>query len=364
MEISSKLADKIISSIGDIFSRGMNFINKEGIIIASSDPERIGQYHEAGTIAMSKGIEVPVYSNDQYIGAKVGTNIPISFNNKFIGAIGIMGDPNSLDKYAQVTKKMTEILIQEEWITQNTINKRDSYRMFMERLISNRVTCDNPLINTTEDTGKYLAVSQIPDEKTKVGSVSVILDILSQTISESNIRYSIVNDNIIILFVDKDKKLIQYMLSLIVYKLKVRCKLNFYFGISDLYYKLSESKSAYKEALSTSRWINKYEQDSSLRFYEDQYLGLLLPYIDKSKRHYYSNKILDGIDNKDYQFYKKLVMLYGKHNGSITALADEFFMHKNTIQYRLGRLHQLTGFDPRVLDDYLVLKLAFILSDR
>ncbi|UBX38311.1 helix-turn-helix domain-containing protein [Enterococcus lactis] len=36
-------------------------------------------------------------------------------------------------------------------------------------------------------------------------------------------------------------------------------------------------------------------------------------------------------------------------------------VHKNTLQYRLNKLHSLTGYNPRNYDDYLILKLAFLL---
>lgn len=39
-------------------------------------------------------------------------------------------------------------------------------------------------------------------------------------------------------------------------------------------------------------------------------------------------------------------------------------MHKNSVQYRLDRLHELTGYNPRNLDDYVILRLAFLLASK
>ena len=46
MKISSKLAQNIVQSIKEIIHHEINFMNMEGVIIASTDPVRIGQQHE------------------------------------------------------------------------------------------------------------------------------------------------------------------------------------------------------------------------------------------------------------------------------------------------------------------------------
>ena len=46
MTISSKLAQNIVQSIKEIIHHEINFMNMEGVIIASTDPVRIGQQHE------------------------------------------------------------------------------------------------------------------------------------------------------------------------------------------------------------------------------------------------------------------------------------------------------------------------------
>lgn len=46
MKISSKLAQNIVQSIKEIIHHEINFMNMEGVIIASTDPMRIGQQHE------------------------------------------------------------------------------------------------------------------------------------------------------------------------------------------------------------------------------------------------------------------------------------------------------------------------------
>ena len=39
--------------------------------------------------------------------------------------------------------------------------------------------------------------------------------------------------------------------------------------------------------------------------------------------------------------------------------ADELYLHKNTLQNRLNKIAEKTGYNPRKLSDFTVLALAF-----
>lgn len=45
-------------------------------------------------------------------------------------------------------------------------------------------------------------------------------------------------------------------------------------------------------------------------------------------------------------------------NGSLPATAQSLYVHRNTVTYRLGRVHQLTGLDPAVLPNLFLLYAA------
>ena len=58
--------------------------------------------------------------------------------------------------------------------------------------------------------------------------------------------------------------------------------------------------------------------------------------------------------------WSRIISVLSKNNGSINRSATELFMHKNTLQYRLMRIKERIGLDPRVSQDALVLQIAFI----
>ena len=48
-------------------------------------------------------------------------------------------------------------------------------------------------------------------------------------------------------------------------------------------------------------------------------------------------------------------------DGSINQAAEQLYLHKNTLQYKLNRLREKTGYDPRKLSSapYYYLAIAF-----
>ena len=101
----------------------------------------------------------------------------------------------------------------------------------------------------------------------------------------------------------------------------------------------------------------------TIQFYEDLDLGILLLPELKASAPTFEKRILGNLGEKEKADYMNLLKAYEKHNGSITKCSAELFIHKNTLQYRLNSLHEKTGFNPRDLNDYVILKLAFLIFE-
>ena len=74
MYISKRNATYIVQEVSKIIGEKINMMNDEGIIIASSDLERIGSFHEAAKeLVDNKLQEVVVKSDSEYQGAGSGS---------------------------------------------------------------------------------------------------------------------------------------------------------------------------------------------------------------------------------------------------------------------------------------------------
>lgn len=116
MEISKELAESIVCEMKKIIEKDLNFIDSTGIIIASTDSSRVGTYHEGGKQAITINDVIKINRDEEYKGARKGINLPLNFNGELIGVIGISGETNEVEKYGQIIKRMSEILIKEAYI--------------------------------------------------------------------------------------------------------------------------------------------------------------------------------------------------------------------------------------------------------
>ena len=73
--------------------RILNIMNRQGIIIASTEKDRIGSFHQgaAEVIATGKPVLIEKKDIDRYPGAKEGYNMPIFLDDEIIGVVGIFG---------------------------------------------------------------------------------------------------------------------------------------------------------------------------------------------------------------------------------------------------------------------------------
>ncbi len=95
--------------------------------------------------------------------------------------------------------------------------------------------------------------------------------------------------------------------------------------------------------------------------YEKLTIELLINDTNKDRQLQLVDKVLGALSQKEIAEFKHILQLFGEHNGSVSVIAEELFIHKNTLQYQIQKLKRLTGYDMRHYDDYMVLKLAFML---
>lgn len=86
--------------------RTINIMDLDGIIIASTEKNRIGTLHTGARHVVSSGHELAITEEllPNYPGTKVGYNMPLTFRGRIIGAIGMFGIPEQVRDMAQLLK--------------------------------------------------------------------------------------------------------------------------------------------------------------------------------------------------------------------------------------------------------------------
>lgn len=124
---------------------------------------------------------------------------------------------------------------------------------------------------------------------------------------------------------------------------------------------------SYNQALSIQNFLKNGKKDSNLLSYSDMGIyKLLLGIEDKDiLEEYYAKTILPltEYDEKNDSDLAQVLWCYLKHDGSVKDTADELFVHRNTINYKLNRAAELLNVNLSSLDVRLQLTLGFMLKD-
>ncbi|WP_394019487.1 CdaR family transcriptional regulator [Anaerococcus cruorum] len=362
MIINYGIAKSIVTEINTIINEDINFIDKNGIIIYSTDKERISTFHEAGFICVKDNIEIIVKNPNVYQGTRPGINMPVIFKNEVIGAIGVTGTGNHIVKYSSIIKKMTEILIKENYNQTIETRYREGIKYYIEGLIhGNSIDKEFDFSDKFEDL-MTLAVGQNYKSHISIEYTEGIYDILNKYLYSKDCIYAVFFNEIVIYSFNMDLENFYRQLEMIINDINSLTGYSIKFGISESFRDIELSKYKYKEACIALNWGKLLQSSNNFYEYNNFDLEILLTSVDKESLNKYRNRVLSNIDESDFEIYKNLISTYVNNNGSIEKCSKDLFVHKNTVQYRLNKLASITNYNPRKLNDLVRLYIAFMIT--
>lgn len=372
MKVSNYLAQNIVEDMKDIINQDINYFNSDGIIIASTDKTRIGDFHGGAKKVLDLNKNLIIRFDEQYKGARKGINLPVYFESEIVGVIGITGEKEEVEKYGKIIQRMTEILIKEGYIKEQENIEREGKRQFIEELLFRYHSDDRALLTRAEllnikaNVTRVVAVARIIENNdveyvlTPNDNEEIFTTFKNQVDYNSQNLIARSGMNIIIIYELRTKENIQTLISRIKLYVEKKHNVTVYFGIGEPYKNIKEIKKSYKEGKKALD-ISIALKNRDVVYYRDLDIGLLIDDIPIDTINKYVNKVFINMEKLEINEYSKLLDSYMEHNGSITRASENLFIHKNTLQYRLNKLKELTGFDPRNLRDMVVLYLAFTL---
>lgn len=103
----AKLAQDFVEATSLLVGqRTINIMDQKGIIIASTEKHRIGDFHQGAAEVLETGKPVLIKIEDlpRYPGTKEGYNMPIFLNDEIIGVVGIFGCEEEVQSIANLLR--------------------------------------------------------------------------------------------------------------------------------------------------------------------------------------------------------------------------------------------------------------------
>jgi carbohydrate diacid regulator len=369
MNISRQNAMQIVFNISNIINQHINMMDEKGLIIASTDPERVGTVHEAAQRIIEENLDsLIIHENYEYKGSRKGLNLPILFDNAIVGVIGVTGEYRDVAKYGQIIKKMTEILILENYSQeQKKIDDRIRTRFLDEWVFEdtpggyggefidrgNRFGIDvtiprRILIAEMSDISKY---RDNPEGQRLIDGINRMARRIIER-GNQNV-FTKTPSQMICLLTDRDDNDMRAVAKDILEQAKKQFKVDIRVGIDKKSTRPHQAYQRAKKALSAGRYAGE-----SIYFYDDITVEIFMDEISDASKREFLTRIFRGFDDEETAYWINFLRVYFANDGSLEKVSSQMFIHKNTVQKKLSKLAERTGHDPRRMMDAALFVLA------
>jgi carbohydrate diacid regulator len=372
--LNSRNCQSIAETASNIIGYSILLTGNDGIVLGSSDPDRVGTLHEASLEAIRSGCQV--FHDEQqakaYQGTRPGTTIPIIINDEVVGSIGITGRPEEISKYGILIKKLAEVFIKDQ-LELESARLLDQSR---QNLLRELITYDP---NTMEEKvvlnhGRVLGYDLLLPHAAVLLEVSHTgepqvqkrdsYDFASPKGYFSAVKHVFNHRQDLCVSLGDDKYIIFAYLgakyqtrddSEWIALLKARCHnllaqfdqsgLSAWVGIGSRAGTLQELRDSYYDA-NQAIYIAKRRMKSGVQYINDVYLEkLILSIPDHMCKRIFEEIIEPLIRLKDGDDFVNLVVCWCENRFNFTQTARSLNIHKNTLLYRFSKFKDITGFD-------------------
>ncbi|MBH5319744.1 helix-turn-helix domain-containing protein [Paenibacillus sp. GSMTC-2017] len=378
MRITRKIADLIVKKTKELTELNMNVMDKHGIIISSSDPERIGMLHEGAAEVVRRGEEMTITEEQagRWAGSKPGINMPIYFHTEVVGVIGITGHEREVVPFGRAVRMMTELLLQQSYLSEQVEMKERSKMYLVQELIMN-AKADQTMKDSLYTRGELLGVNlRLP---------RVIL-LVQMNVLDDTKEYIVRFKEIAALFPSPKETLVaqigrgrwMILADASVYKtnrhakkalLDIAEKINtlvtewfqaaVYVAVGRLCADIGDVGESFYETVKMLDISGKESRTGAVFHIEDSALQLVLSEItDGSAKQLISQVLGELVQHPNLL---ETVQAFYDYNMNVNTAANVIGIHRNTLLYRLDRVATFIGEDPRQFRQAMRIQLALML---
>ncbi|PLR99246.1 CdaR family transcriptional regulator [Bacillus sp. T33-2] len=338
-ELTYNQAQNIVDKMMKDIPYNINIMDRTGIIIGSGDKERIGTLHQGAVAAIKQKKVVEIHKDEEFV--KKGINLPIELRGSIVGIVGISGQVKETRPFGNLVKSAVNLLIE-----QSAAMEKENLEKNLRQKFINLIT-DPDTLYSKELTDQAQAYGIQLKKTSQIVYVEFPNEIDEDTIK--NFPSFKTSSHSLCIVVQEEDKMdglqeqidTQYPDALI--------------SISKWNDKISEGFLQAKAAMRVLKGVFSDEKVISYarcEFIAD--LSMLLREDPKAEGPAY---LLESHDE-----LIKTLQVYLSCNLNANETASRLIIHRNTLNYRLSRIHKITGKDPKNILE--LVELIFMLVNR
>lgn len=355
--ISKRTAQQIVETVKDVCNHNINFIDTNGIIFASTDASRVGDFHEIGKQVVTTGRTIEVETDNSFFGTQKGVNIPFVYKGEIMAVIGISGAPDEVRRYAYLAQKITTLILREHEMDARSNSRKAQMNYVVRALTTGEHINHGYFMEFLESyhadfNVDYQTILVQLDSRYNPSNLSLIEKQIYQAFEQTGspfITFQYPNEYVMFLEAAKLEKWIYIFQNLAdnyggILKIGIgsRCI-------------LTRQNQSYQTAKIA---VHSLPADRGLALFEDLSLEILLGSVSADAREQFLHKTMERLDEKE----KHLLEVYFECDFSLKKTCEKLFIHKNTVQYQLDKIRRMSGYNPRSFRDAVILYLGLRLA--
>lgn len=359
------LGQEIVEELSNLIQEQVILTDRRGFIQASTDPERINQFHEGALLSLRKKkiLHMTEKELDLLRGVRKGVVLPIVIEGEPIAVLGITGDPKHIHPQAQLILRVAELFIQDAMKRKQKEEKVRDLEFFVFDWLTSTKKDDRfrergAVLGIEVDLYQQVVVIEAMNKEDQFTIDEVNGFMSSQNIHPDlkMIRWG--QDKILMLLPDMNQEMLKSELEYFLLSIKRRKKIIVAAGIGGQmeFADLSKSFIQAERAANASKKLKRILFEHELRF------ELILQSIEESTRKEFIERTVAPLLG-DHELLHNLQVWFNE-NQSMQNTAKKLHVHKNTLSYRLQKVEQLTGLSVSNVHDVLILYLGILLLDE
>ncbi|MEM6162229.1 CdaR family transcriptional regulator [Erwinia sp. P6884] len=379
--LEARLAQEIVARTMQIIDSNVNVMDARGRIIGSGDRERIGEMHEGALLALSQArvVDIDEAVAKHLHGVRPGINLPMRIDGNIVGVIGLTGEPDALRQYGELVCMTAEMMLEQARL----LNMLAQDSRLREELVLNLIRSDTlspALVEWAQrlriDLNQPRVVAVVEVESGQLGVESAMSELQQlQTLLLTPDR-----DNLIAIVSLTEMVVLKPALSaqgrfdaedhrkrvdLLQSRMKESGHLRMRIALGNYFTGPGSIARSYRTARTTMDVGKQRMPEQRSYFYQDLVLPVLL---DSLRGGWQANELsrpllkLKAMDNNG--LLRRTLIAWFSHNVQPSATAKALYIHRNTLEYRLNRISELTGLNLSNFDDRLLLYVALQLDEE
>lgn len=378
LQLDAPLAQSIVDRAMAIIHSNVNVMDQRGTIIASGDPARIGAQHRGALLVLAQGrtVEIDDALAHHLQDARPGINLPLHAEGRIVGVVGLTGAPDEIRQYAELLQMAAETMLEQARLLQ--LLARDA--RLREELVLQLIGVAAVSMPALDDWARRLGVDL------GLTRVAVVIEIESHDVdailSEKqrlqallgamdarNLVASAALGELVLLMPAPDTREAWPLptqrdrIHALHARLSEGCAARIRLALGGLFGGPQALLRSYRSALTSLQVGRQRQSQLAVHCYAELTLPVLLAGLGEGWQADELRRPLERLGEHDRRGQlRDTLSVWFAHDMKVAATASAMNLHRNTLDYRLGRIAEATGLDLGRLDDCLLLYIGLQLN--